>query len=439
MRQLGKLCLVGLFFLFFVILGVGERSAGAYSGGPDPGNTGAPGEFTCAGCHSGPQGSGIFKIEGVPSSYTPAQEYDVTITLTQSGQRRFGFQATVLGSTGASSGTLLVTDSLRTQLRNSSVSGNNRDYIEHTISGINPTGNATGSWSFKWRAPETNVGNVTFYAAGNAANGDFSNGGDSIYTIMASSAGPPQIPTLTTVSAASFAAGAMSPNAIGAAFAPNGVLAAPGDLGVAGTVPLPTELTGSRVTVIDSAAVQRNAGLFFVSPGQINFEIPGGTASGMATVKVVRNNQTVAQGTVQIDSVSPGIFRAFPSAQDNTLAAAQIFRIKADGSSGIEDLVRFDSTSGLNVPIPIEFGPVPETIFLVLYGTGIRLRSSLSAVKGTIGGLDATVGYAGEAPGYVGLDQVNLSLSRQLITRGNVAVSLVVDGVPSNSVFINVK
>jgi uncharacterized protein (TIGR03437 family) len=67
------------------------------------------------------------------------------------------------------------------------------------------------------------------------------------------------------------------------------------------------------------------------------------------------------------------------------------------------------------------------------------LRSSQSAVQATIGGLPATVVYAAEAPGYVGLDQVNLSLSRQLITRGNVNVSLVVDGKPTNSVFINVK
>jgi uncharacterized protein (TIGR03437 family) len=437
MRQLGKLSLFGLFVLAFVFLVLGGRPIGAYSGGPDPGNTGAPGEVTCASCHSGPPATGTFKIEGVPSTYTPGHEYSITVSLTQLGRQRFGFQATALEGSGKSAGTLTLTDANRTQLLSSNATGGKRDYIEHTISGTPPVSASTGSWSFKWTAPQSSVGNVTFYVAGNAANGDFTNQNDSIYTIQASSAEPPQIVTLTTVSAASFASGPVSPGSIAAAFAPGNVLA--GDVAVSSTVPLPNDLIGSTVTVTDSAAVQRNAGLFFVSPGQVNLEIPGGTASGMATVKVVRNNQAVAQGTVQIDSVSPGIFRVFPSAQDNTLAAAQIFRLKADGSSGIEEIVRFDAAAGQMIPIPIEFGPEPETIYLVLYGTGIRLRSSQSAVTATIGGLAATVAYAGEAPGYVGLDQVNLSLSRQLISRGPVAVSLVVDGIPANSVIINVK
>ena len=436
MRQLAKLCLVGLFFLLFYFLAVGQRSVGAFSGGPDPGNTGAPGEFSCSSCHSGGPQGGNLKIEGLPATYTAGQEYNLTVTLTQLGRVRFGFQATVLEASGKSAGTLVLTDANRTQLRNSTFTGNNRDYIEHTTEGTLPVGQA-GSWSFKWRAPSSSAGGVSFYVAGNAANGDFSSFGDTIYTIVATSAGPPTVAPVTTVSAASFASGAVAPGSIAASFAPGNVLA--GDVAVAGTFPLPSELSGTRLSVTDSVGTERNAGLFFVSPGQINLEIPGGTASGMAMVKVVRNNQTVAQGTVQIDSVSPGIFRAFPSAQDNTLAAAQIFRVKANGQSGIEDIVRFDAGTGLLTAIPIEFGPEPETIFLVLYGTGLRLRSSQSAVTATIGGLAATVIYAAEAPGFAGLDQVNLSLSRQLITRGDVSVSLVVDGKPTNSVFINVK
>ncbi len=437
MRQLSKLFLVGVFASLFLLLILGEERVGAHSSGPDPGNTGAPGESTCAGCHSGPAQTGLLKIEGLPATYTADQEFTVTVTLTHAGRTRFGFQATVIDDSGKAAGTLLLTDADRTQLLNSSVSGNNRQYIEQTLTGTSPVSGGTGSWTFKWRAPAASAGRITFYVAGNAANGNFSTSGDTIYTIQASSLAPPTVAPLASVSAASFDPGAVARGSIVAAFAPGNLLAS--GIATATTAPLPDELLGTRVRVTDSGGTERGAGLFFVSPGQINLEIPGETASGIATVKVVRNNQTVAQGTVHIDSVSPGIFRVIPSAPSDILAAAQIFRVKADGSSGIEDIVRFDNASSLSVAIPIEFGAEPETIFLVLYGTGLRLRSAQSAVTATIGGLNASVTYASVAPGFIGLDQVNLSLSRQLVSRGNVNVAVIVDGKPANMVVINVK
>ncbi|MEP7270652.1 MAG: choice-of-anchor V domain-containing protein [Acidobacteriota bacterium] len=437
MRQVVKLFLCGGFCLLFLFLGLGEQRVGAFSGGPDPGNTGAPGERTCLDCHTpGASGGGVLTIQGFPAIYTVGQEVTLTVTLTQAGRQRFGFQATVIDSTGKAAGTLIVTDGNRTQLRSTPIQGNDREYIEHTLAGSAPSSSGTGSWTFRWKAPTSIVGPVTVYVAGNAANGDFTSFFDSVYTTQASATPASTIAALTSVSAASFDPVGVAPNSIVAAFAPSGLA---GDVAIAGTIPLPENLIGTTVRVTDSLGVERGAGLFFVSPAQINLEIPGETASGMATVKVVRNSQTVAQGTVQIDAVSPGMFRIFPSLNQNVLAAAQIFRVKADGSSGIEDIVRFDSATGQFVSIPIEFGPAPEVIFLVIYGTGIRGRSSESDVTVTIGDVNAPVAYADFAPGYVGLDQVNVGLSRELVTRGDVNVVMTVDGKPANTVIINVK
>ncbi|MGA3099456.1 MAG: SBBP repeat-containing protein, partial [Bryobacteraceae bacterium] len=74
------------------------------------------------------------------------------------------------------------------------------------------------------------------------------------------------------------------------------------------TVPLPTSLDGNSVTVTDSAGVARPAPLYFVSPGQINFEIPLGTAAGTATVTIQNQNGTIQSTTISIGGVSPGIF-----------------------------------------------------------------------------------------------------------------------------------
>jgi len=107
---------------------------------------------------------------------------DITITLTQSNRARYGFEVTALTDSGAQAGTLIVTDSARTQIP---PSGGARTYIEHTFAGTAPSATNQGSWTFKWRAPAIGAGRVTFYAAGNAANGNFSPDGDFIYTTTA--------------------------------------------------------------------------------------------------------------------------------------------------------------------------------------------------------------------------------------------------------------
>ena len=48
---------------------------------------------------------------------------------------------------------------------------NNDKAITHTSSGISTTGDSN-SWSFDWTAPASGTGDVTFYGAFNAANGD---------------------------------------------------------------------------------------------------------------------------------------------------------------------------------------------------------------------------------------------------------------------------
>ncbi|MGH9766924.1 MAG: choice-of-anchor V domain-containing protein, partial [Blastocatellia bacterium] len=159
----------------------------AFRSGPPPSQTGAPSEGTCASCHfSFPlnSGGGTFTITGLPANYSSGQEVDITITLTQSNRALYGFQVTALNDAGGQAGTLIVTDPARTQTVTGSVGGG-RTYIEHTFGGTTPSATNQGIWTFRWRAPATSAGRVTFYAAGNAANGNGSTDGDFIYTTTA--------------------------------------------------------------------------------------------------------------------------------------------------------------------------------------------------------------------------------------------------------------
>lgn len=159
----------------------------ANSGGPIDGVTGAPAENTCAqsSCHNSfPLNSGNGGVSIlVPSEYSGGDTLDVAVSLSDPGQQRWGFELTVLNSLNQAVGTLLVTEATRTQ---KSVGAGGRQYMKHTFTGTDfgVTDTAPG-WNMRWVAPATGVGSVTFYAAGNAANGNGASTGDFIYTTTA--------------------------------------------------------------------------------------------------------------------------------------------------------------------------------------------------------------------------------------------------------------
>jgi uncharacterized protein (TIGR03437 family) len=78
-------------------------------------------------------------------------------------------------------------------------------------------------------------------------------------------------------------------------------------------------------------------------------------------------------------------------------------------------------------------------VVLLLFGTGIRGYSALSAVSANIGGLDAPVLGAGAQGQFAGLDQVHVRLPRLLAGRGEVDIVLTVDGRTANTVKVNIK
>jgi len=238
--------------------------------------------------------------------------------------------------------------------------------------------------------------------------------------------------TVASVSSANYTA-TLAPEVIAAAFGVNLATVTQG----ATTLPLPTNLGGTSVLIKDAGGIARSAELFFVSPGQVNYEVPPGVATGTASVTVSVNGDPVAFGTANIAAVAPGLFSA--NADGQGVVAAVGLRVKADGSQSFESAARFDQTQNKFVSVPIDLGPSTDQVFLILFGTGIRHRSSLQVVTATVGGVSAPVLYAGLQGGFVGLDQINALLPRTLIGRGEVETVLTVDGKTANTVKINIQ
>ncbi|HZS10059.1 MAG TPA: N-acetylmuramoyl-L-alanine amidase [Blastocatellia bacterium] len=239
--------------------------------------------------------------------------------------------------------------------------------------------------------------------------------------------------TITTVSAASYKGEAMAREAIAAAFGAG--LATTTQ--IATTLPLPTQLVGVTVKVTDSLNVERPAPLFFVSTGQINYQIPPGTATGTATVAVTNGSATVASGTIRIADVAPSLFSA--DASGGGLAAALALRVRPDNTQSYEPVAQFDQAQNRFVARPIDLGANTDQVFLILFGTGLRHRSSPDAVTVRIGNTDLQVDYAGEQGGYAGLDQVNVRLPQSLRGKGEVDLELVIDGRAANVVRLSIQ
>ena len=429
-----KLAFVALAALGIFFYGTRHQSVHANSGGPPASRTGAPSELTCAisGCHDTftlNTGGGSVAVTGLPDNYTPGQDYTLTITVTFAGRRVFGFQSTVLDDQGRQAGTITATDTAKTFLQSRDVGGNLRRYIQH-----NGSGNAQSSWSFRWTAPATAVGRITAYAAGNATNANGGDTGDYIYTTSKASQPMTAPAAVATVSAASYAASAvLSPNSIAALFGSN--LATGVSQGA--TNPPPTTLGGVTVRVKDFAGAERDAPLFFVSPGQINLVVPAGTANGAATITVLSGGNTIGQGTAMIDTLAPGLFSAPGTGQG--VAAAEVLRVKTDGTLIYEPVARFNSATSAFEAVPIAFGTTGDQLFLVAYGTAFRANPGLSSASATIGGDNAEVLYAGSQNGLAGLDQANIRLLPALAGRNSVNVVLTIAGKVTNTVTITMQ
>lgn len=238
--------------------------------------------------------------------------------------------------------------------------------------------------------------------------------------------------SVTTVSAASFV-GSPAPlgqSSIAAAF---GTQLSSG-LEIATTQPLPTTLGGTSVTVGGVPAP-----LFFVSPGQINYLVPPNVPAGDAQVVVtsaVAGDQVVSRGQIRVAGNAPAIFTA--NSNGIGVPAAVTGRVNASGQFVFDPNPPFEPdpvTPGRLIPSPIDVGTDTRPAFLILYATGLR-NVAAGSVKAVIGGIEIPVTPV-EAPGFIGLDQVNVQIPLSLKGSGLVNVALVAAGVSSNPVAVN--
>ena len=245
--------------------------------------------------------------------------------------------------------------------------------------------------------------------------------------------GSPAVNPGGTVNGASFAPGA--------AVAPGSIISLFGiDLAtstaIAESLPLPTTLAGVTVEVNGIAAP-----LFFVSPLQINFQLPNQLeGQSEATLTVSVHGATGSPQMVSLSSFGPGLFatNAAGSGQGAILIAATSEVAAPSGS--IPGRAARPVNHGEFISIFCGgLGDVTNRPASGEAASSDPLSTTITNPTVTIGGIQGAVNFSGLAPGFVGLYQVNVEVPEGVEPGSEVLLVLLQNGVPSNTVTIAVQ
>ena len=400
----------GSSLLLCSFLALSLRIGFAHSYGPPPGVTAAPGDNprACTQCHAGTLNSGSGSVKIIPLSgavYIPGVKQRLTVQVSDPNQQRWGFELTArLNSDpqNSSAGDFVPVDNF-TQVICADTGAkpcSTTSFIMHTSAGTRNGTKGGASFQFDWNPPATNVGPVTLYVAGNAANGNSSSSGDLIYTSsLQMDPLTPSAPVLTSsniVSSATGAAGSLGANSWVTAYGSNLSATtrswAESDFNNGA---LPNSLDGVSVVLTYSGA-PRLASIGYVSPGQVNFLLPSDTLATTVQVQIKNPAGITTQSLITVVAAAPQLL---------TSDGKHALGVHADGSS---------LTGAPAVP--------GETITLYATGCGptspplipSQLPAQASAVTNppqvTIGGAAATVGSAAVLPGTGGVYQISVQI-----------------------------
>lgn len=423
-------------------------AAFAFSTGPTFPVSGVPTDnngANCTQCHRtfAPANSddrGRFQILVESLTYTPGLRKKIRIKIEHPEASRWGFQLTARQASDTTKGTGAFVPNDTVQIRcglNVALPPCNGEpqpqFVEH-VQPSTRSGTRDGvEWEIEWNPPANEVGDITLYAAGNAANDNGANTGDRIYTtsITLKAEGACNLtkrPTVRSIGNAASFARELSPNALASVFgldfevAGRSRAASTGDF-VDGAFP-------QQLACVAVDIGGRRAPITYVQNDQVNFQVPAGTASGAVPLTVILNpgkpNELKSDlAMVTVNSHAPAFFTF-----NGMSIAAQTadFKVIADPTV---------------VPggVPARAGDV-----VILYGTGFGLSEPVyqagEVVSGqarlrdpvtiTVGGTTlaaADILYAGLAPQIIsGLQQFNIRIP-QSTAAGNVPIRITVGGV----------
>jgi uncharacterized protein (TIGR03437 family) len=420
----------------------------AFSTGPRAPVAGVPTDLngqTCTICHAtfAPVNSdpaGAVKILVDAMTYTPGVTKKIRIRVEHPEATRWGFQFTarVASDTTKGAGTIVGNDTILVRcglgIAVPPCAGEPEpQFAEHTQPSTRAGTRDGVEWEFDWNPPANEVGDITLFVSGNAANNSNSPAGDRIYntriTLKAEGAcNLTKKPTVRSIGNAASFARELSPNVMASVF---GL-----DFEVAGRTRAAT--TGDFVNgafpqqlacvAIDVAG--RRAPVTYVQTDQVNFQVPAGTPTGSVAITLILNpgrpNEVKGDvATVTVNSHAPAFFTfngksiAAQTSDFKTIADPTVVPGGVAARRG-DVVILYGTGFGLGEPVyqagEITGGP-----------TSLRDRPTITVGGTTLAAADVL--YAGLAPGNIsGLQQFNIRIPQSAAV-GNVPVTITIGGV----------
>jgi uncharacterized protein (TIGR03437 family) len=201
-------------------------------------------------------------------------------------------------------------------------------------------------------------------------------------------------------------------------------------------LPLPTSLAGSSVSVNGLATP-----LFFVSSGQINFQIPWqAQGQGQISVAVTATGGTSDTVSLPLAAYAPGIFSVDSSGSGQGVIQVANTVLLAAPAGSIPGMQARPAFPGESVSIYCTgLGPVSNTPASGAAAGASPLSTTTTTPTVMIGGIGAVVSFSGLTPGLVGLYQVNVQVPYSAPLGSSVPVTLTIGGVASNTVTMAVQ
>jgi uncharacterized protein (TIGR03437 family) len=414
----------------------------AHSYGPAPKLTGAPGENvrSCQSCHAtNALNSGTGSVQVVLASgpnYLPGVKQRVIVQVTDAVQRRWGFELSARLSSDSTlpAGELTPVDNQTQVICDDNAPrpcGSGNSFITQTSAGSRNGLVGAASFQFDWTPPATSTaGPVTFFVAGNAANGNGTSAGDFIYTSsvqltpLASAA-----PTVSSVvSSATLAPGPVSQNSWVTIFGSNlSATSRPWKDGDFLNGAIPTSLDGVSVTVNQNNQ-PRVLYVGYVSPTQINFLLPSDLSTAAATVQV--KNPAGTSLTLPL-TVQTGAGQMF------TVDGKYILGSHANGS--LLGKVAPSTPAAKGETITLLGTGLGATTPALIPGQVPTAAASLATLPtATIGGIAATVVSAAIVPGSPGLYQLTVQVPAS-VASGDQPVIIQVGTVATASTLLTIQ
>lgn len=412
----------------------------AFSAGPPIRRAGVPvdGGTDCAACHrtfapANSDSRGFVRISAV--DYTPGKKQTIRVLVYHPDAKRWGFELTARSTKDENLKAGIFTPNTLVQVKcdpsGNAPCGTDREFAMHLEPATRTGADGLATFTVEWTAPDAGSGDVVFYAAGNAADGNGANSNDRTYTAnvkvsQAAAGAKPIVTSDSAVVAQGFGGGkTISPGTwieiFGATLTNVTREWASWDFTGANA---PKMMEGVSVTVGGKDAFVR-----YVSPGQVNVQVPDGI--GVGPVQVIVKNETGTSDPIPMTAAARAT-QALAPANWKVNGRQLVVASLADNKT-------FVAQVGEIAGVTTRPAKVGETIVIYAIGAGATNpvaaagviasgSTALTNATAKFGDAPAMVAYAGLAPGFVGLYQFNLVVPN--IGAGDVKLTLSVDGLP---------